>query len=211
MDAGESCSRQLIRQGLDGELLDAVIVSHYHPDHISGIFMLVQMLYLQGRTKDLHVFLPEREDELMCLLEFQYTFPKRMGYKIIPHSMEELSSCYPAFSMMLTDHLLGYQKIIQTNNLKNQMRSWAYKIGKLVFSSDIQTTDCIQPFFEGCHTIIVDALHPEPVQIKKLADTRIRRIILSHSPRMETIQWALDNHPNRFELAQEAYEYFIDE
>ncbi|HCX72326.1 MAG TPA: hypothetical protein DHM37_01275 [Candidatus Cloacimonas sp.] len=58
-DAGEGVSEQILKYGYDKNFIDDILITHFHPDHISGIFMLLQMLYLQGRTKKLRIFIPE--------------------------------------------------------------------------------------------------------------------------------------------------------
>ncbi len=59
-DCGDGCIRRLMDHGIGAEDLDAVLITHYHPDHVGGLFMLLQMLYLMDRKKSLPVFLPER-------------------------------------------------------------------------------------------------------------------------------------------------------
>ncbi|MBC8384908.1 MAG: MBL fold metallo-hydrolase, partial [Candidatus Cloacimonetes bacterium] len=45
-DCGEGTAKQLLRYKLDHNHLDAIVISHFHPDHISGLYMVLQMLYL---------------------------------------------------------------------------------------------------------------------------------------------------------------------
>lgn len=227
-DCGEGCSRQLLIHGLSGELLDAVFISHYHPDHISGIFMLVQMLYLQDRKHDLYLFLPERESEFEALLQFQYTFLPKLGFKLHILSNDVIGDYYPEVSAMQTDHLLGYKDLIEALGLPNQMRSWAFRIGNpgqdLVYTADIQSTDCVSPLLQGCHTVIVDALHPPMEQIVKLQEYSIPRVLLTHGISEELELWLRSKqpdcdiikdsdcplYPTNFELALEDIGYHLD-
>ena len=212
-DCGEGCSRQLLRHGLSGDLLDAVFISHYHPDHISGIFMLIQMLYLQKRAKDLYLFLPERETEFEALLQYQYTFLEKLGFPLHIFSNETIGDFYPEVRAMQTDHLWGYGDLVQASKLKNQMRSWAFRIGEpgsdLVYTADIQSTDCVALLLEGCHTAIVDAMHPPLDQVLKLADNGIPRVLLTHGLSDELDLWLQDNQAKNFELAMEDIRYHI--
>ena len=48
-DCGEGTAQQLLAQNLADEELDAIVISHYHPDHVVGIFMVLQMFYLRQR------------------------------------------------------------------------------------------------------------------------------------------------------------------
>ena len=213
-DCGEGCSRQLLRYSLDKDLLDAIIFSHYYLDHFSGIFMLIQMLYLQQRQKTLHLYLPEREDDFEALLNLQYTFRKRLSYRQVIHPMEDLPIHYHQFMIQSTNHLHGYSQIIQDLPLSNTMQSWAFQLGesphRLVSTSDIQQTDCITSFLD-CHTIIIDALHPEASQITSLAELPIPRVILTHGISEELSEWMAAQAPASFEFAEEGKHYYIND
>jgi len=212
-DCGEGTAWQLLKHQLDGEALDAIFISHYHPDHVTGLFMVLQMLYLNKRRKPLQLFLPERPAVMMETLQFFYTFPQRFGFALQILDCREIELYHEEVSCALTDHLRGYTEFLAANHLPNQMDSFAFKIssevGDLVYTSDISTTDCIQNLFQDCHTIIVDALHPDAAQILKLQYAGLKRILLTHgiSPDLKT---ALAEDPNPlFEFAREDQIYTL--
>ncbi|MDP3114134.1 MAG: ribonuclease Z [Candidatus Cloacimonadaceae bacterium] len=213
-DCGEGTSHQLLKHGLDGDVLDAIFISHYHPDHISGIFMVLQMLYLQQRKKALQLFLPERPAALLDAMQMFYTFAQKFSFPLQIHDCTEIELHHDDISSAMTDHLLGYEEIVNANSLPNQMRSYAFRIedyhGTLVYTSDIATTDSIASFIEGAHSVIVDALHPSSDQILKLQYQNIKRVLLSHGQSDELLNWLRDNPLSMFESAQEDKEYYID-
>ncbi|MBW6513548.1 MAG: ribonuclease Z [Candidatus Syntrophosphaera sp.] len=206
-DCGEGTSWQLLRHGLAGDVLDAIFISHYHPDHVSGLFMVLQMLYLQKRQKPLQLFLPERPGGMMETFQFFYTFPQRFPFPLQILDCREAELHHDDVTIALTDHLRGYEEFIAASQLANQMNSYAFRIsspaGDLAYTSDIATTDCIQLFLRDCHTVIVDALHPEPAQIFKLSYAGITRILLTHGI-SESLQAQLAENPQ--ELMQPALE-----
>lgn len=208
-DCGEGCSRHLLRHKLCKDELDAIVISHYHPDHVSGILMLIQMFYLQNRSKELRVFLPERTSDFEAILQFHYSFSQRWPFELHLHPMEELAQLYPGVQSHPTDHLWGYRDIIESMKLPNQMKSWAFKIQNWVYSADIQTTDCIAPIIQDIHTLIVDASHPSLEQILKLKDYKITRVILNHGLSPELEQWLKHNEHGNFEVAEENVKYII--
>lgn len=212
-DCGEGCSKQLLRHQLCGDVLDAIVISHYHPDHVSGFLMLIQMLYLQNRSRPLQLFLPERINDFEALFQFHYTFRQRWPFELQIYTMQDLPEHYPFVQAAETDHLAGYWNLVDKLQLPNQMKSWAFKLGEptqsLVFSSDIQSTDCISALLENCHTLIVDALHPELNQILKLKQYPIQRVILNHGMSPELKDWLQHNDHGNFILAEENVHYTI--
>jgi glyoxylase-like metal-dependent hydrolase (beta-lactamase superfamily II) len=213
LDAGEGCSRLLLKAGIGAQELDAVLITHLHPDHVSGVFMLIQMLYLAGRTKALNLYLPEREDEFLALLQMFYTFPVRFDFELKILPISEISSDFPGLSCYKNDHLIGYRDLVQHRHLPNQLCSYSLKVssaaGNFVYSSDLSSIDSIADFIKGAHTLLVDAGHPATEQIQKLQDYGISRILLTHEPRFETKQWLAQNPDPRYREAADGEIYHI--
>jgi len=59
-DCGEPCSHTLKRMGVDFDSIDAIFISHTHSDHIGGLPLLLQALWLERRKHPLPVWLPRR-------------------------------------------------------------------------------------------------------------------------------------------------------
>ena len=142
-----------------------------------------------------------------------YTFKSKFRFALQIKLISELSSDLAGISVAATDHLLSYRTQIQALGLSNEMRSWAVRIagkaGDLVYSADLETTDCIAGFLQDAHTIIVDALHPAAEQILQLPNFGLQRVILNHgiSPELEAKlnrDWI-----SGFEYAKEDHEYQI--
>lgn len=213
LDCGEGSSRALVNMDLEADELDAVIITHLHPDHVSGILLLIQMLYLARREKPLHLFLPERSTQFLALLRSCYTFPQKFSFQLLVHDIEELTGIFPAVLYLLNDHLSGYKEIVKQNNYDNQLKAYSIRInspgGDFVYSSDIATSDSIRDLLSGAHTILVDAGHPEPEQILKLKNYGFSSILLTHEPKAELLS-AIDFYPGSpFEIAQENKLYRI--
>lgn len=212
-DCGEGTSQKLLKHHLDGDKLDALFISHYHPDHVSGLFTLLQMLQLQKRGKPLQLFLPERPAAMVEALEFLYVFPKRFPFPLQIHECSEAELHHEEVAAAVTDHLLNYEGFLEANQLPNQMNSYAFRIKtgekELVYTSDIATTDRIMPLIRNSHTVIADALHPEPEQILKLQYAGVRRVLLTHGISDELSRVLSENKPPMFEFAIEDQEYSI--
>lgn len=212
-DCGEGVSKQLLKHHLDNNVLDAIFISHYHPDHISGLFMLLQMLKIQKREKPLQLFLPERPAALVETLQFLYTFIQKFTFPLHILDCEESELYFEEVNAALTDHLLEYEDLVNENKLPNLLHSYAFRIsgpeGSLAYTSDINKVDSVQFLIRDCHTVIIDAQHPEADQIIRLQYSGIKRVLLTHgiSPTLQA--FLFENPIDMFEFAQEDITYII--
>ncbi|HOT40114.1 MAG TPA: ribonuclease Z [Candidatus Syntrophosphaera thermopropionivorans] len=212
-DCGEGVSQQLLKHHLDNNVLDAIFISHYHPDHISGLFMLLQMLKIQKREKPLQLFLPERPAALVETLQFLYTFIQKFTFPLHILDCEESELYYEEVNAALTDHLLEYEDLVNESKLPNLLHSYAFRIsgpeGSLAYTSDINKVESVQFLIRNCHTVIIDAQHPEADQIIRLQYSGIKRVLLTHgiSPTLQA--FLFENPIDMFEFAQEDITYII--
>jgi ribonuclease Z len=58
IDCGEPIDSRFKASGLGYDLVDGIVISHLHADHIGGFLMLMQGCWLEGRRKDLSVHVP---------------------------------------------------------------------------------------------------------------------------------------------------------
>jgi len=206
-DCGDGTYRRLMEHSLHCNELDAIVISHYHPDHICGIFMVLQMLYLEGRTKPLRLFLPERPQAFLDTLHMFYTFEEKFPFTLDIHLVDELPTLIPEISPSPNDHLHGYEPIIRKLALTNPMQSYSFVIqgdrGNLVYTADLDSCDNLDPLLANCDTLIIDAIHPDAAKITRLEAFPIRRILLNHGISEELDNWLGENSTSRLEIALE--------
>lgn len=83
LDAGEPCSHALKRLGVDFNSIDAVLISHTHSDHVGGLPMLIQSMWLENRRRALPVYLPgHARRPLRAWLSACYLDESRFKYRI---------------------------------------------------------------------------------------------------------------------------------
>jgi len=207
VDCGEGIAHRLLKYNLDKDFLDAVIITHYHPDHVSGIFMVLQMLYLQKRTKPLSVYLPERIADFKGILDLMYLFSGRFDY---PLYLKDINSVQPelsAITIIPNNHLKGYKRFIDEHELANKMLSWSVLINSsqdsLLYSSD---------FYSGLHNqietvdyIIVDALHPPIKEILSLTAKTKKQIILTHGLSNDVKKELANNSIKNYIIPKDGY------
>src|SRR5438876_6155628 len=84
VDCGEPVSRSFKLSGLNYELIDRILISHLHADHIGGLFMLLQGFWLENRKKDLHIHLPaDAIQPLRQMLQASFLFEELLPFRLI--------------------------------------------------------------------------------------------------------------------------------
>ena len=56
IDCGGDVVQRLVSGGVDPERIEALIVTHEHPDHVTGFPLMMQRLWLYGRRRPLDVY-----------------------------------------------------------------------------------------------------------------------------------------------------------
>jgi ribonuclease BN (tRNA processing enzyme) len=83
MDCGEPVDGRLKASGAGPETLDGIFISHLHADHVGGLFMLLQGLWLQGRRRDLPVYLPGNAIRpLRAMLKAMFLFDELFKFRL---------------------------------------------------------------------------------------------------------------------------------
>jgi ribonuclease Z len=187
VDCGGSPLYKLARQGVDRAEVRAVILTHYHADHLYGLPMLVQGLWLGGREKSLPIYGPrqalerarrllvlfnlaERED--MFSLEW-YPVALRQGRRIMEIDGVAISSS-PA------EHA-------DTDTLA--LRFEALSTGRaIVYSADTEPVQAVVDLAMGADLLIHEATgegkgHSSPEQAADVARRAgVGRLALIHYP-----------------------------
>jgi len=84
IDCGEPISRSFKSSGLSTDLIDRILISHLHADHIGGFFMLLQGFWLENRKKDLQIHLPaESIQPLRQMLRAAFLFEELLPFRLI--------------------------------------------------------------------------------------------------------------------------------
>ena len=190
-DAGEGFSSSIQKYRLDVNNIKKIFISHLHPDHIAGLFLELQLMYLTGRKKPLDIFVPqEAVNGLMKAMDLFYLFKEKFpfNYTFKPISLnfvyrdkELVIDAYPNL------HLIGNKALITEHNKPNKMQSFSFIIKldnkQILYSGDLMEQDDISSLMNNVHTAIIEGLH---INLKSLfnicAGRKIKRLILTHLP-----------------------------
>jgi ribonuclease BN (tRNA processing enzyme) len=180
-DAGEGVSEQILKYGYDKNFIDDILITHFHPDHISGIFMLLQMLYLQGRTKKLRIFIPEDINFFQSMLENLYLFPKKFNFTLEIYNLKNVKRYLPEIELIPNDHLKKYKKM--PSQIAHSYKNHSIFLSaekKILYTSDIPNFSSLQYVAAEADIIVLDALHPRYSEIVYFIENTKARVILNH-------------------------------
>lgn len=194
LDAGEPCSHRLKAMGVPFDSLDAVFISHGHSDHLSGLPMLIQGAWLEGRGRPLPIYLPrELVAPVKMWLDAVYLPEKLIGFPLEYHDWEPLGGRPVAVdggrlqvSVNPTSHLDGLRAMIDAGATD---RFLAYSIvfdwqnGKrLIYSADLGKPEDMDALWtQPCDLLVCELAHFTPEQLfLYLRGKPLRRLVMTH-------------------------------
>ncbi len=187
-DIGEGCSSSLLRTDINQELIRAGFISHMHPDHSSGLPLLLQLMHLSGRKNPFEVYLPaEAREAVEACLRIFYIFPERLSFSLKLLSIRAnpiyqkegfLVSAFP------NHHLQGYHQVADPGQ---NLESYSFEIeaeGKVVdYSGDIGSLTDLESFVSAPHLLITECMHTDlEVLLGFVSQRGIRETLLTHIP-----------------------------
>jgi ribonuclease BN (tRNA processing enzyme) len=188
-DAGEGFSGSAQRLKIDYNRIGNIFISHLHPDHITGIFLELQMMYLANRRIPLKIYVPEEGVELLentarLFYLFKEKFP--FEFRFIPLTpnpvfREKDFSVYA----YLNRHLISNRQIIEQTGAPNKMQSFSYVIQtdskRILYSGDIKDEADLEGLLENVHTAIIEGMHCDfDALTAYCAFHKVKRLIVTH-------------------------------
>jgi ribonuclease Z len=192
IDCGESVTRSLKARGFDWNRLDAIMLSHTHADHVGGVFMLLQGLWLERRSRPLTVYLPAHAiAPLRRMLRHGYLFPELLGFEV------EFSPLRAGRAMAVgrlkvtpfpTSHLTGLRRAFH-RRYRVGFEAFSFLLAgagrRIVHSGDLGAPRDLRPLLdEPVDLLICELAHFEPTELfDTLRGCSIRRAAFIHLAR----------------------------
>jgi ribonuclease BN (tRNA processing enzyme) len=193
LDAGEPCSHRLRAMGVAFSSLDVILISHGHSDHLSGLPMVIQGAWLEGRTTPLPVYLPvELVEPLRVWLEAVYLPVKLIGFPVPMIGWEEQAGGSVTIdgvriSWNPTSHLYGLREVIDPGAMGRFLAyslalEWLDSGKRLVYSADLGLPQDMDALLERpVDLLICELAHFEPEELfAYLADKPVKELCLTH-------------------------------
>jgi ribonuclease BN (tRNA processing enzyme) len=187
VDAGEACSRALVRDGIDCNTIRAVVISHMHPDHWTGLPGLATAWFCGRRSEPVDVYVPPGcVDFVLSTLLYSYWFPEIMPCDV---RVAELKDLDLPDGMQLTTfpttHLDRSAKAARNNGIPSSCVGYVLesRAGRIVFSQDIGSIDDLRPVVSGARLLICECAHVLPIDVVNLAEEeRVPEVVFTHVP-----------------------------
>ncbi len=207
-DAGEGFSGSALRNRIKYNNIEKIFISHLHPDHITGIFLELQMMYLDGRKKPLDIYVPrEALDGLQKAMDLFYLFKEKFPFcyrfkplKPNPAFRAQSFSLYVYPNLHLEDNGI----FIRKKRKPNKMQSYGYMINingkRILYSGDVSNENDLIDHLGNVHTLIVDGFHIDFQSLVEMTTARkVKRLVLTHLE-----DKLFDNPRKLFKIAEKA-------
>ena len=195
LDAGEPCAHRLKALDVPFSSLDAILISHGHSDHLSGLPMVIQGAWLEGRSRPLPVYLPaELITPVRGWLDAVYLPDKLIGFEMnflpweaLPGLALDLDGGRLRVSLHPTTHLDGLREIIDPAARDRFLSyslafDWPASGKRLVYSADLGAPQDMEAILQPpCDLLVCELSHFTPEELYAfLRGKPVRRLCLTH-------------------------------
>ncbi len=199
LDAGEACSRAMIRDGIDLRRITTVAISHTHADHWCGLPALLVAWAMARRTEPVDLYLPPGSlDFFDTIFTTSYTLPDRLPFSLNFHELAPfvLGDDWEV-TPFPTTHLDRYKGIAGEHGIPYPAFGYQLTHGerRVIFSQDIGSVNDLAGIMAGAELVVCEATHIEPRELLLLArEKNVKHVVFTHIPPDES------NMPNIDEM-----------
>lgn len=187
-DCGGGVTMSFLQTGINPLEIGRIFISHTHPDHVCDLPLMIQLIYLKGRTQPLEIFLPEEFVAVFrSYLRAVYLLEEKIPFelKIKGYGDGFVYEGEVNIKAIGNSHLRKYEEIVSEYNLPNRMMSHSFEIefgGKLIFySADIGSYKEIKPYLYNKELAIVEAAHIDVDEfLADVPEFNSKTLVISH-------------------------------
>lgn len=189
IDCGDGISKALLYNSIEFNSIEGILITHFHPDHYSGIAALLVQMKLTGRTSSLAVFVHQSNLEYLQRFIYQsYIFIERLGFELrfIPFTEDELVRINDSLVLLTkqNSHLAAYKGFDRNNELSFSCSSIMFEEGNktVLFTGDIGDKEDLFLFNnKKIDLLISEVSHVEIADIlKAFRSQKISGLYLTH-------------------------------
>lgn len=166
IDCGGGVTRSFLNTGVNPLEVDRIFISHTHSDHVCELSLFIQLIYLNGRTDGLDVYLPSEFVEIFRqYLYAVYLWQERMPFEIKLIGYESGFEFNNGFSLKAydTNHLKKYADDIGGLDIPNKMQCHCFQIEiadkRLFYSADLGEFEDVTKYLRNNDYVIIETTH----------------------------------------------------
>jgi ribonuclease BN (tRNA processing enzyme) len=188
VDCGDGTSLALLKQNVNPNSIDSILISHLHADHYAGIASLITQMKLLGRKNPLSLFIHSSiDDYIKSYLENSYLFLEKLDFdlNVIQVGEEEKIFINDSLSFVakLNSHLDKYKNYDISKNLSYASLSFLFNDDEssVIYTGDIGSRNDLYLFNEKVEWFIVEISHINLTDlITRNSKNTSKQIILTH-------------------------------
>jgi len=187
VDAGDSVPRRMIADGIRPESIDALFLSHTHPDHWSGIPGLVMAWDMAERTSPVTLFLPPSGGEFLHSVlrnSWLQARPRSYDLRIREYVEGEESVIGPVtVRPFATSHLDRYRREGEPAGVPYPAHMFRCAVAgtSILFSQDLGSELDLKPHLDGVDLLVCEASHVDLDSMARLAlGSGVRVLVVTH-------------------------------
>ncbi len=198
IDCGEGISKQLLQLDIPFDRIGAVVISHFHADHLAGLPGLITQMKLYGRKDDLQLFVPANlENTLNVILNSFFIFKEGLPFKLIINGINEGETVSLAGGMQFrgvrNSHINNKYNVDYVPEENFLSYSFLFSAGdkNIFYTADVGGSSDLLLFDEKADFIIAETTHiPHEKFLQMLVKYEPEKIILNHiDDENRTVNW----------------------
>lgn len=194
---------RLRQAGIELDHLTDLILTHFHPDHVSGVPLLLMNMWLLGRERPLRIYgLHHCLERLQDMMAFYHWEDWPEFFPVIFHRLPEREQMLVLEDAEFAIYASPVRHMVPTIGLRFERRGTGAAIA---YSSDTEPCSAVVRLASGAKVLLHEASgpgvgHSTPAQAGEVArQAEVDRLLLIHYP-------VLDGRPER--LVEEARRTF---
>lgn len=189
IDCGDGIPLQLLKFSININKIESVIISHNHPDHLSGLFSLINQMKLAGRNIPLNIYLEASfAASFWYVMNTFHLYKETISFQIIVIQLKDNIKFIPVSGVVVTCKKNSHvkRKEVLQNYTSQKFNSFSFLIegtkNNIFYTADVGSENDLLLFKKHrIDYLIADSFHISVAQIIIAAQSlQPKRTIVTH-------------------------------